>query len=236
MTRGIALTPRDRAIVRTAWSLGYAPAHTLRALTSPETSAGTFRDRLRKLHRAHYLTQTRFIAAAGGLWLYGIGRAALLPKDTAPWRPPLAQIQHTLAVADAVVALQRPGFAAPLTVTSWQGEAELRAWAPPGAPFPDARLTWTSARGDGAWLVEVDRATESRTAWRCKLGRYLTTAEPYLILALTTSRSRASHLAVLAADMGVPLLAATATAVSSELDPETFDARSRRIRRLSSCT
>lgn len=232
---GLALTPRDHAILRTAWSLGYAPASALRALTSPETSAGTFRDRLRRLHRAKYLRQQRFVAPAGGLWLYAIGSAAALPGDAAPWRPGLAQVEHTLAVADVVVQLQRPGFAAPLTVTGWQGEAELRAWAPPGAPFPDARLQWHCPAGEGTWLVELDRATQSRTVWRRKLARYLAADDIGVVLAVTTSATRAGHLAVLAADLGVPLLATTAAAVRDETDPCVFDARVRRRRPLSTC-
>jgi hypothetical protein len=235
VTSTVALTPRDHAILRSAWSLGYAPAATLRALTSPETAAETFSKRLGKLHRARYLTQTRFIAPAGALWLYGIGRAALLTGDPASWRPGLAQIEHTLAVADVLVALQRPGFAAPLRVTSWQGESELRAWASPGAPYPDARLTWTSPRRKGVWLLELDRATESRAAWRRKLARHLTVRGDDLVLAVTTSRDRAEHIAVVAADVGVALLATTAAAVHANLDPEVLDARTRRIRRLSAC-
>lgn len=232
---GLALTERDHAIVHAAWSFGYAPAHVLRSLTSPATSPGTFRDRLRRLHRAQLLVQTRFVAPAGGLWLYGIGRAALLAGDAAPWRPGLAQLEHTLAVADAVVHLQRPGFAAPLQITSWQGEAELRAWAAPGAPFADARLTWSAPSGSGVWLLELDRATESRTAWRRKLARYLSSPGDELILAVTTTTARAEHLAVLAADLGAPLLATTTAAVRDDLDPSVYDARVRRRRLLSTC-
>jgi hypothetical protein len=232
---GLALTARDHAIVRAAWSFGYAPAHVLRSLTSPITSPGTFSDRLRRLHRAELLVQTRFVAPAGGLWLYGVGRRALFVGDNTPWRPGMAQLEHTLAVADAVVQLQRPGFAPPLQVTGWQGEAELRAWAPPGAPFPDARLEWSAPNGSGAWLLELDRATESRGAWRRKLARYLATDTHELVLAVTTSSTRAEHLAVLAADLGAPVLATTARDVRAELDPTVYDARTRRRRRLSAC-
>lgn len=232
---GLALTPRDQAILRAAWSLGYAPAYALRSLTSPETAPGTFRNRISRLHRAHLLVLVKFVAPAGGLWLYGVGRAALLPGDAAPWRPGLAQVEHTLAVADAVVHLQRPGFATPLRVSAWQGEAELRAWAPPGAPFPDARLEWYGPAGPGVWLLELDRATESRAAWRRKLARYLATPSDELVLAVTTSPARAKNLAVLAADMGAPVLATTAGAVRDELDPAVYDARDRRRRPLSTC-
>lgn len=221
------LTARDRQLVRAAWSLGYAPASTLRALVSPTTSGGTLRDRLRRLHRAGYLVQTRYVAPAGDLWLYGAGRAALTVGEPAPWRPSLAQIEHTLAVGQAVVALTRPGFAAPLRITGWQGEAELRAWAAPGAPYPDARISWEHDAACGSWLVEVDRATESRTAWRRKLVRYLTANLPDPVLVLTTSQTRAKGLAVVAADLGVALLATTLDAALDHDDPPVLDTRRR---------
>lgn len=224
----LVLTERDRRIIHACWSLGYAPASTLRALVSPGTSAGTWRDRLRRLHRAGHLVRTRYIAPAGDLWLYGAGRASLAVGEPAPWRPSLAQVEHTLAVAQAVVDLTRCGFTPPLTVSGWQGEAELRAWAPPGWPYPDARITWDHDGTAGSWLVEVDRATESRTAWRRKLVRYLTAAAPDPVLALTTSQARATGLATVAADLGVPLLATTLTAVRNDDDPLVLDARQRR--------
>jgi hypothetical protein len=223
----LVLTERDRQLIRGAWSLGFAPASTLRALISPTTSAGTFRDRLRRLHRAGHLLQTRYVAPAGDLWLYGVGRAALTAGEPAPWRPSLAQVEHTLAVGQAVVALTRPGFAPPLHITGWQGESELRAWAAPGAPYPDARISWTRDQTPGSWLVEVDRATESRAAWRRKLVRYLTANHSDPVLVLTTSRRRANGLAVVAADLGVPLLATTLTAACEQDDPPVLDARRR---------
>lgn len=232
----LLLTPRDRQLIRACWSLGYAPSSTLRALVSPTTSAGTLRDRLRRLHRAGHLVQIRYIAPTGDLWLYGIGRAALAPGEVAPWRPSLAQVEHTLAVGQAVVALTRPGFAPPLQITGWQGEAELRAWAPPGWPYPDARITWTRDQQHNSWLVEVDRATESRAAWRRKLVRYLTAALPDPVLVLTTSQTRATGLAVVAADLGVPLLATTLDAVCQQDDPPVLDARYRRQATLSAAS
>lgn len=224
----LVLTARDRQLIRSCWSLGSAPASTLRALVSPTTSAGTLRDRLRRLHRAGHLVQTRYIAPTGDLWLYGVGRAALSPGDPAPWRPSLAQVEHTLAVGQAVVALTRPGFAPPLQITGWQGEAELRAWAPPGWPYPDARITWTRDQQHSSWLVEVDRATESRAAWRRKLVRYLTAGASDPVLVLTTSQTRATGLAIVAADLGVPLLATTLSAACEHDDPTVLDARRRR--------
>jgi hypothetical protein len=226
--RQLALTDRDRQLVRAAWSLGYAPASTLRALVSPATSAETLRVRLRRLHRAGHLVQTRYVAPAGSLWLYGAGPAALPADDPAPWRPSLAQVEHSLAVGQAVVALTRPGFAAPLHISSWEGEAELRAWAPPGWPYPDARISWTVDGRPGSWLVEVDRATESRTAWRRKLVRYLTANHSDPVLVLTTSDVRATGLAVVAAELGVPLLATTLAAACGQRDPPVLGARLRR--------
>lgn len=228
----VALTDRDRALIRAAWSLGAATSPTLRALVTPQTNPDTVRRRLRRLHRDGYLTQTRVFGPAGCVWLYGIGPKALRPDDPRPWRPGLAQLQHTVAVGEIVVALTRPGFAAPLTITGWQGEAELRAWSAPGMPFPDARVTWRAGDTAGAWLVELDRATESHAAWRRKLVRYLTNPRGGEVLAITTSAARAKALAATGSEIGVDVLATTTAAVRGTSDPLVYDARSRKVRPL----
>ena len=227
----IALTARDRALVRAAWSLGLATHETLRLLVSPQTRANTLRRRLCLLHRHGYLTQTRHVGPGGCIWLYGAGPRALTPGEPRPWRPSLAQLEHTLAVGDVLVALTRPRPGIP--VTAWHGEAELRAWAAPGAPYPDARVTWESSGARGAWLVEVDRATESQAAWRRKLVRYLTARAPEPVLAVTTSVRRARTIASLAADVGVDLVATSAAALASADDATVYDARVRRALPLS---
>lgn len=229
------LVPADRPILRAAWSLGYAPAKVLRALTSPDRSLVGFRTRLSDLHRAGYLALTPYVLPGGGGWLYSLGQAGLPPGDPRPWRPGVGQILHTVEVGEAVVALTRPGFAAPLQPTGWQGEAELRGWAAPGAPYPDARVAWSAGDQRGSWLLELDRDTESRPAWRRKLARYLAVPRPELVLAVAPSLRRAQQIAALAADMGVPLLATTQTAVCGELDPTVFDAQYSRRRPLSAC-
>lgn len=224
----LALTDRDRALVRAAWSLGAATHATLRALVSPQTDGETLRRRMRKLHRAGYLVQTRHVGGAGCLWLYSAGPRAIERGEPRPWRPGAAQIEHTVAIGEVVVALTRPGFAAPAVVTGWEGEAELRAWAGPGDPFPDARVTWALDRTSGAWLVEADRATESRPAWRRKLARYLAADVRQPILAVTTSERRAAGLAQVAADIGADVLATTNAHVRDFDDPPVFDALRRR--------
>ena len=226
----VALTDRDRALIRAAWSLGAATHATLRALVSPQTDGETLRRRMRQLHRDGYLLQTRHVGPAGCLWLYGVGRRGIEAGEPRPWRPGLAQIEHTVAIGDLLVALTRPGFAPPVSVTGWQGEAELRAWAQPGAPFPDARVVWEADGVTGAWLVEVDRATESRPAWRRKLVRYLTADARQPILAITTSERRAFGLALIAAEIGIDVLATTAADVQRCDDPTVLDAtRGRRV-------
>lgn len=127
-----------------------------------------------------------------------------------------------------MVALTRPGFAAPLTITGWEGEAELRAWSAPGMPFPDARVTWRAGDTVGAWLVELDRATESHAAWRRKLVRYLTNPRGGQVLAITTSAARAKALATMASEIGIDLLATTITAALHDSDPVVLDGRRRR--------
>jgi hypothetical protein len=226
----LALTNRDRALVRAAWSLGAAPHSTLRALVSPQTDGETLRRRMRQVHRAGYLAQTRHVGPAGCLWLYGAGPRSVGTGEPRPWRPGVAQIEHTVAIGDLLVALTRPGFAAPVAVTGWEGEAELRAWARPGDPFPDARVVWTLDGTPGVWLVEVDRATESRPAWRRKLTRYLAADVREPILAVTTSERRALGLAQVAADVGVDVLATTHAHVRDLDSPLVFDAlRARRV-------
>lgn len=229
------LTDRDRALVRAAWSLGLATHETLRLLVSPHTRANTLRRRLCRLHRDGYLTQTRHIGPTGSIWLYGAGPRSLVPDEPRPWRPSLAQLEHTLAVGDVLVALTRP--TADLTVTGWQGEAELRAWAAPGDPYPDARVTWEAVGAHGAWLVEVDRGTESLPAWRRKLVRYLATdVRADRVLAVTTGPRRARAIAHLAADIGVGLLATTAASARSDADPVVYDSLTRRVTTLTTAS
>jgi hypothetical protein len=97
-------------------------------------------------------------------------------------------------------------------------------------PFPDARVVWSLDGTSGAWLLEVDRATESRPAWRRKLARYLAADVLQPILAVTTSERRALGLAQVAADIGADVLATTNAHVRDENDPPVFDAlRSRRV-------
>jgi hypothetical protein len=215
----LALQPRDQAIIRAAWSLGLATRETLRALAAPTASAAAFRERLGELKNARYLDLIHVPGNTGHLWLYGATRRGLTPGAPRPWRPGPTQYAHTLAVGDTLRALTRGGFALPALITGWQGEAELRAWALPGAPYPDARVTWRNDGRLGAWLVEVDRATESRNAWRRKLVRYLATRSGDHLLILTTSRQRAANLAALSADVGVPALVTRLADVQVVTDP-----------------
>lgn len=230
--RPLALTDRDRALMHVAWSLGAVTASTMQALVGSTTHPDTFRRRLRRLHREGYLTQTRHVGPAGCVWLYSLGPRGRAPDGARPWRPSIAQLEHTIAVGAAVVALTRPGFAAPIEVVGWQGEAEVRGWAEPGHPYPDAYVTWRRGDCGGVWLVEVDRATESHTAWRRKLVRYLA-HQPGTVLALTTTRVRAKRIAIAASDLGVDLVATTMRAVLLEENPLVYDASTRRTRPLS---
>lgn len=224
-----ALTSRDRAIIHAAWSLGYVTSDVLRTLVSPHIATRTMRRRLSRLHLGGYLVQQRVVGATGHLYLYGAGRRALPEGAPAPWRPGLAQIDHTLAVGDTLLALIRPAFGAgDVQVTGWHGEAEIRAWSAPGAPIPDLRIEWRNDRQAGRWDVEVDRATESRAAWRRKLARYLADPRAQPVLTVTTSADRARGLARIAADVGALVWTTTASAVSAEPDPWVFDAVHRR--------
>lgn len=233
--RPLALTDRDRALMHVAWSLGAVTAPTLQALAGSTTHPDTFRRRLRRLHREGYLSQTRHVGPAGCVWLYSLGPRGRAPDRARPWRPSIAQLEHTIAVGDAVVALTRPGFASPIEVVGWQGEAELRGWSQPGQPFPDACVTWQRGNRGGVWFVEVDRATESHAAWRRKLVRYLA-HQSGTVLAVTTTPGRAKRIAVAASDLGVGLVATTLRAVLTDDDPIVYDANERRSRCLSDST
>ena len=231
----LGLTDRDRHILHACWSLGAATGIALHALISPQVRLATFSRRLRLLSLAGYLTQHPY-GAPGHHWLYTLGRAALAPGQDWPWRPGPNQFTHTVAVAQTIVSLTRTGFAAPVRVTGWQGEGELRAFAAPGSPFPDARIDWQRETTNGAWLVEVDRGTEASGEWRRKLVRYLTSRTHDPVLTLTTSDRRAVHLAQLALEVGVPMLATTAAEIHTSTDPVVLDTRSRTRGPLSATT
>ena len=220
----VSLTTRDRQLLRTAWSLGWATCDGLTALVAPHTSPKTLGGRLTQLTRAGFLRQVRLLGGPGGhIWLYGTGPRAGQLDDAyrRPWRPPLLQTEHTLAVERCLIALHRPALCAPLTLRAWQGEGEVRSWAQPGEPYPDLRVEWAvDGRTIGA-NVEVDRGTQGRGAWRRKLARYLLhDARPLLVV--TSSGERARNLAELAGTVGVPLLSMDGNALSA-LEPVAYD-------------
>lgn|GEM_PF-6106378 len=212
----------DRALVRAAWSLGLAPARVLARLGAPQVGERAACERLRRLVRAGSLQRVRVSGGRGSLFLYGV--AAARPPGARAWRPSSAQLDHTLDVGECLVALvaEHDGW----VPTGWEGEAEVRAWAGPGSPYPDGLVRVRDARGDGAevaWWVEVDRATESRAAWRAKLARYLaqpsTTTDLSVVLVVTTGRRRAGGVASVAREMGADLLVTTLAAVRTSTNP-----------------
>jgi hypothetical protein len=241
-TGRVVLTARDRQIIDTTIRLGTATSAALQALHAPGIRADTFRDRLRALASSGYLKQTPHIGPAGCIRLYTAGRAALVPGQPRPWQPPLAQLEHTLAITDTLLALLHPALAPDLLVTGWQGEAELRAWEQPGHPRPDLRIHWQLSHTDTAtegrrpddesrcgWLeVEVDRGTEARGAWRRKLARYLTYLPTAQMLTVTTSDTRARHIAELGHATGTRMLALHFAALAAGGDPVVYDAAHRR--------
>ncbi|HEV2890456.1 MAG TPA: replication-relaxation family protein [Frankiaceae bacterium] len=139
------------------------------------------------------------------------------------WRPSDAQLLHTLAVGDTLAALLRTGRLGSLVVTSWRGEAELRAWHRPGEPIPDLQVEWTAPGREGRWCVEVDRGTESRNAWRRKLARYVH-VRGLTVLVVTTSDARARNLAILARELGVAALTTDAASLAGGDPVQVYDA------------
>jgi hypothetical protein len=219
------LSVRDREVIRAAWSLGLATADTLRALVAPAVPVSTFRYGLAKLHRAGYLEQVHCPGNRGHLWLYSTTSRGTGLRQPRGWRPGIAQLGHALVVADLLVAAHRRGFARPVCVRGWQGEAELRAWTRPHAPVPSARLGWQCGQARGAWLLELDRVTGSRNGWRRRLLRYVQTDWPAgdrLLIVAATWR-RAAVLAELAISGLVPALVTTTAEFTNALDPQVLD-------------
>ncbi len=236
--RGIDLTGRDRTIIATATSLGHATSEGLRRLISPSTSPNTFTSRLRVLVARRYLTRTDVIVGLRRIYLYGPGPRSREPGSPRSWAPALTQLAHTLAVETTLIRLLDPTLAPAISRTGWHGEAEHRAWARPGEPYPDLNIRWEAALdGDeiaGQWAVEVDRASEAKAAWRRKLARYW---EDYTatrqILVVTTSDTRARNLARLAAADGYPAITTTFTRLHDRPEPLVWDSAQRRKSTLS---
>jgi hypothetical protein len=225
-TAVVTLTSRDHDLVRAAWSLGWVTSQVLADVVSPGTLPKTLAVRLSQLTAAGYLRRQRVVGGPRGhVWLYGVGRAA--PKIDAayarPWRPSDAQLLHTLAIGDTLSALLTPNRLGTLCATGWRGEAELRAWHAPGEAVADLHVAWTMSDASGAWYVEVDRATESRNAWRRKLVRYLH-APGRDLLVVTTSNERARNIAILARDLGVPALTTDGRTLEADAVLQVYDA------------
>lgn len=231
-TARVSLTARDHLLVHAAWSFGWVTSPTLTQLVSPGTSVKTLAGRLSQLAAAGYLRRRHVPAGPGAhVWLYGAGRnaASIDPAFRDAWRPPDAQLAHTLAVSATIAALIRPGALGRIDVTAWQGEAELRTWHEAGAPLPDLRLRWRLGDESGTWAIEVDRGTEARGAWRRKLVRYLHTRN-HVPLIVTTSDERARNIARLARDLGVAALTTDRHTLAIAPPLHVYDARSGRRR------
>lgn len=140
--RHTVLAARDRPIVDSTVRLGAVTSATLKALHAPDLHSGSFRKRLRSLQASGHVRQTRHVGPGHVIWLYRAGPAALVPNQPRPWCPSLAQLGHTLAIGDTLIALLRPTVTDGIEVIDWQGEAELRAWERPGYPRPDLLITW----------------------------------------------------------------------------------------------
>lgn len=204
----VTLTRRDHALIRAAWSLGWATSQVLRDAVSPTTSVKTLAGRLSELVAVGYLRRCRVVGGPSGhLWLYGAGRnaTAVDPAFARPWRPPDFHLAHTLETGTTLSALLRPGRLGGITVTEWQGQAELRGWHQAGEAMADLHVRWTMDGESGGWHVEVDRGTESRHALRRKLLRYLHTPDRVAFV-VTTSDQRARNIARLAREFGARAL------------------------------
>jgi hypothetical protein len=227
----LVVSRRDQELVRAVWSLGWSTATTLAGLVSPGTQPRTLRRRLGLLVQERFLRQIRLCRGREGhVWVYETGPRAgrLAEAFRQVWRPPAIQLEHTLAVGNALLQLTQPDRFPGITILGWQGEAELRAWAKPGDPYPDAAVFWAADEERGCWWIELDRATETAKTWRRKMLRYFlapASKRTQLPLAVTTSRRRAVRLAGVANELGQPLLVTTMADLAAGGDPPVYDAR-----------
>jgi len=231
---GITLRQRDHDLVRAAWSLGWVTSRVLTDVVSPATSAKTLAGRLSQLVASGFLRRQRVVGGPGGhLWLYGAGRkaSAIDPAYADAWRPPDFHLAHTIEVGAILAALITPGRLGELVVNDWKGQAELRTWHRPGDAMPDLSVRWTAGTYVGAWLVEVDRGTESRHALRRKFLRYLDSPHRE-VLVVTTTDERARNIALLARELGALALTTDRRMLQSQTPVSVYDARSGRHRRM----
>jgi hypothetical protein len=238
MTGNLTLRQRDHELVRGAWSLGWVTCRVLTDVVSPGTSAKTLAGRLSQLAAAGFLRRRRIVGGPGGhLWLYGAGRkaSAIDPAYADAWRPPDFHLAHTVEVGDTLAALLTPDRLGALSVTSWRGQAELRTWHRSGDAMADLAVRWSCGARVGAWLVEVDRGTESRHALRRKFLRYLHAPERE-VLVVTTTDERARNIAILARELGASVLATDRRTLCADRLPQVYDAMSGRRRPMDAIT
>jgi hypothetical protein len=229
----------DRVVLGVVWSLGWVTPGAIAGLAAPDRSQATVTKRLFRL-RQEGLLRAQFLPQGPRhhrILLALTARAGRVDPGLADgWRPPPAAAWHSVDVGLALLAAARASLCPGVRVAGWQGEAELRAWAAPGEPYPDARVGWVSGPHRGRWWLEVDRGTEGRAAWRRKLARYQAVPDGDAVVALTTGEVRARHLAELAVDAGVPLLSCTLDAWVRGGDPAVYAAPQRRRVPLSEAT
>lgn len=228
----VTLRERDHKLVRAAWSLGWVTCRVLTDVVSPATSPKTLAGRLSQLAAARLLRRQRVVGGPGGhLWLYGAGpkASAIDPAYADAWRPPDFHLAHTIEVGATLAALLTPGRLGAIAVKEWKGQAELRTWHKPGDAMPDLSVRWTAGVRDGAWLVEIDRGTESRHALRRKFLRYLY-APGHEVLVVTTTDERARNIAILARELGAGVLTTDRRTFRAPGLPLVYDAVSGRRR------
>jgi hypothetical protein len=226
----------DRDLLHVAWSLGWATPGAIGGLGSPGSTGSSVDRRLFRLRQQGMLRPMDLPQGPRRhRTLLAVSRRAreVDPGLAGGWRPPPAAAWHSVDVGLALLAATDPALAPGLRVESWQGEAELRAWVRQGQPYPDARVSWATAAGRGRWWVEVDRGTEGRAAWRRKLARYGELRAGDWVLAVTTGDVRSRHLAGLAVESAVPLVACTLAAFRAGGDPEVYVSPVRQRARLS---
>lgn len=181
-----SLTSRERLILTTLGRVRLASSAQLERLHFGDVTRRQARQVLAKMVSRRLLLRLPRIMggarAGSGGFVYGLdtaGRRLLTQDDRRrqPWNVGLPFLAHSLAVTELYVRLVEAGRLGTFELISFAGEPGCwRSFAGPGGGRvtlkPDAYLTVEVGRYEDRWLLEVDRATESRTTLARKCDTY----------------------------------------------------------------
>jgi len=184
------LSDRDWAVLHTLARVRLATASQLERLHFAGVSRRQARSALASLVSRRALArlprQVGGVRAGSAGFVYALDVAgqrltrSIESRPQRPWEVGQIFLAHSLAVTELIVGLAEAVRARCDGAALAQYEGEPGCWRPftgPGGARavlkPDAEVILTFGRFEDRWLIEVDRATESRTALDRKLQRYL---------------------------------------------------------------